>query len=137
MRQIYRRTPTPTPTALQLYWNRTSAWVFSCKFVAYFQNTFSKDHLWTAASEARNFIQFFCELKKCSLVENAQQHSGWNYFTPNHLKHFKQTLNFVSLTAFCKPLCCFTIEYFEEVVLCTLLIWHEILCKLRELHKTF
>ena len=27
--------------ALQLYWNRTSALVFSCKFVAYFQNTFS------------------------------------------------------------------------------------------------
>ena len=26
--------------ALQLYWNHTSAWVFSCKFAAYFQNTF-------------------------------------------------------------------------------------------------
>ena len=26
--------------ALQLYWNHTSAWVFSCKFVAFFQNTF-------------------------------------------------------------------------------------------------
>ena len=26
---------------IQLYWNRTSAWVFSCKFAAYFQNTFS------------------------------------------------------------------------------------------------
>ena len=25
----------------QLYWNRTSAWMFSCKFAAYFQNTFS------------------------------------------------------------------------------------------------
>ena len=25
---------------LQLYWNRTSVWVFSCKFAAYFQNTF-------------------------------------------------------------------------------------------------
>ena len=25
----------------QLYWNRTSAWVFSSKFAAYFQNTFS------------------------------------------------------------------------------------------------
>ena len=25
----------------QLYWNHTSAWVFSCKFAAYFQNTFS------------------------------------------------------------------------------------------------
>ena len=27
-------------TAKQLYWNHASAWVFSCKFVAYFQNTF-------------------------------------------------------------------------------------------------
>ena len=26
---------------LQIYWNRTSAWVFSCKFAADFQNTFS------------------------------------------------------------------------------------------------
>ena len=33
----------------QLYWNRTSAWVFSCKFAAYFQNTFSKEQVWTAA----------------------------------------------------------------------------------------
>ena len=34
----------------QLYRNCTSAWVFSCKFAAYFQNTFSKKHLWVAAS---------------------------------------------------------------------------------------
>ena len=27
--------------AVQLYWNRTSALLFSCKFSAYFQNTFS------------------------------------------------------------------------------------------------
>ena len=36
--------------ALQLYWNHTSAWVFSCKFAAYFQNNFSQEHLWVAAS---------------------------------------------------------------------------------------
>ena len=24
----------------ELYWNHTSAWVFSCKFTAYFQNLF-------------------------------------------------------------------------------------------------
>ena len=28
---------------MQRYWNRTSAWVFSCKFAAYFQNTFFKN----------------------------------------------------------------------------------------------
>ena len=106
MQQIYRRTPILkcdfNKVALQLYWNRASAWVFSCKFAAYFQNIFSNEHLWTAASEARNCIQFFCEFKKCSLVESAQQHWGWNYFTPNHLQQFKQTWNFVSITAFWK-----------------------------------
>ena len=56
MQQIYRRIPMPTcdfnkvAAALQLYWNHTSAWVFSSKFAAY---------LWTAASETRNCIQFF------------------------------------------------------------------------------
>ena len=45
MQKIYRRTPMSkydfNKAALQLYWNYTSAWVFSCKFAAYFQNTFS------------------------------------------------------------------------------------------------
>ena len=44
-RQMYRRTPMPkcefNKVPLQLYWNHTLTWVFSCKFVAYFQNTFS------------------------------------------------------------------------------------------------
>ena len=30
--------------------NRTSAWMFSCKFAAYFENTFFQEHLWVAAS---------------------------------------------------------------------------------------
>ena len=29
--------------------------VFSCKFAAYFQNTFSKEHLWMAAFDLVNF----------------------------------------------------------------------------------
>ena len=37
--------------ALQLYWSRTSAWQFPCKFAAYFQNTFSEEHLWMVASD--------------------------------------------------------------------------------------
>ena len=45
MQQIYRRTPMPkcdfNKVAKQLYWYRTSAWVFSCKFTTYFYNTFS------------------------------------------------------------------------------------------------
>ena len=41
--------------ALQLYGNRTLAWVLSCKFAAYFQDTFSYKHLWTAASVESTF----------------------------------------------------------------------------------
>ena len=43
--------------SLQLYCNRTLAWVFSCKFAAYFQNTFSQEHLWMAAS-VQQFLTF-------------------------------------------------------------------------------
>ena len=54
MLQIYRRTPLPicdfNKFAFQLYWNRTSAGVFSCIFSAYFQNTFYLEHLWVTAS---------------------------------------------------------------------------------------
>ena len=45
MLQIYRRTPKPKcdfyKAAKQFYWNYTLVRVFSCKFAAYFQNTFS------------------------------------------------------------------------------------------------
>ena len=34
--------------SIKLFCN--AAWVFSCKFAAYFQNTFPQEHLWTAAS---------------------------------------------------------------------------------------
>ena len=43
----------------QLYWNCTSAWVFYYKFAAYFQNTFSEDHLWRAASVFSNLKSIF------------------------------------------------------------------------------
>ena len=46
MQQIYRRIPMLKcdfkKVAKQLYWNRTSAWMFCCKFAAYFQNIFIK-----------------------------------------------------------------------------------------------
>ena len=37
-------------SALQLYWNHTPAWVSSCKFAAYLQNTFFEEHLWMVVS---------------------------------------------------------------------------------------
>ena len=54
MQQFYKRTPMQkydfNKVALQLYWNRTSAWLLSCKFAAFFQNTFSYKHVLVAAS---------------------------------------------------------------------------------------
>ena len=56
MQQIYRRTSMPKcdfkKVGKQLYWNRTSAWMFSCNFAAYFQTVFSKEQIWVAASKA-------------------------------------------------------------------------------------
>ena len=55
---------------LQLYWNHTSAWVFSRKFAAYFQNNFSYEYLWAAASDYFNsemlnlqILQYFKKTK--------------------------------------------------------------------------
>ena len=45
--------------AKQLYRNHTSAWVFSCKFAAYFQSTFSEEQLWTAASVAHKLTRIW------------------------------------------------------------------------------
>ena len=54
MQQIYRRTPMPKCVLNKVvYSNHTSAWVFSCRFSAYFQNTFFSEHLWVAASAHR------------------------------------------------------------------------------------
>ena len=62
MLQIYRRTPMWkfdfNKVGLQLCWNHTSAWVLSCKFTAYSQNTFFQEHLWMPASVLRNFEKF-------------------------------------------------------------------------------
>ena len=67
MQQIYRRTPMLkcdfNKAALQLYSNNTSAWVFSCKFAAYFQSTFSKEHLWVTTSGLYGRIKIAEELK--------------------------------------------------------------------------
>ena len=41
MQQIYRRTLMLKCDFNKVAWNRTLTWVISCKFAAYFQNTFS------------------------------------------------------------------------------------------------
>ena len=40
--------------------NHTPIWVFSRKFVAYFRNTFSLEHLWTAASGRTMLHDIWC-----------------------------------------------------------------------------
>ena len=54
---------------LQLYWNRTSAWVFSCKFAAYIQNTFFYEYLWRAnytKKERASWASFW--IRHCILI---------------------------------------------------------------------
>ena len=74
MQQIYRRTPLLkcdfNKVVLHLYWNRTSAWVFFCKFAIYVYRTFSYEHLWRAASVSTHFRSMLpfiwsAGLKKC------------------------------------------------------------------------
>ena len=52
MQQTYGRIPMPKCGFNKVAnWNHTSAWVFFCKFAAYFQNTFFYEDTWVAASE--------------------------------------------------------------------------------------
>ena len=75
---------------LQIYWNNTLGWTFSCKFAAYFQNTFSKEHLWMAASVSRmdwHFIVLY-KLGNCRNSEwNSKSTFTWDpKWTQNGLK---------------------------------------------------
>ena len=54
--------------ALQRYWNHTSAWVFSCKFAAYFQNTFSLEHVCVAASVFQQLLTKFNSTSGCWMI---------------------------------------------------------------------
>ena len=65
---------------LQLYWNHTSAWVFSCKFAAYFQNIFSEEHLWTQASDRLSLTIYliFFFLSKAKIAKNPLSSLHWS-----------------------------------------------------------
>ena len=71
MQQIYRRTPMSkgdfNKATLQLYWNNTSAWVFSCKYAAYFQSTFLDEHLWSVATSVFNCRPIFGSYEEINL----------------------------------------------------------------------
>ena len=62
--------------AKELYWNHTSEWVFSCKFAEYFQNTFSKEHPWRAASQFWGFSMLMLQSKSLFSLYSRQIYSN-------------------------------------------------------------
>ena len=58
---------THAEVASQLYWNRTSASVFSGKFAAYFQNTLSEDHLWKKSVKHVSVMSLIHWMVSCSM----------------------------------------------------------------------
>ena len=84
MQQIYRRTTMQkcdfNKVAKQLYWNHTSAGLFSCKFAAYFQNSFFIKHLWVAAS-ALLFYDFECLMFNIIKLQNKLSLNRLNRFS--------------------------------------------------------
>ena len=64
--------------AKELYWNHTSAWVFPCKFTAYFQNTFLKEHLWRAASMINTAVY---EHDTATINHDSNSNSNNNIYT--------------------------------------------------------
>ena len=52
-------------------------WMFSCKFAAYFQNTFPSEHLWTAASVKGN-LNIFVKNVPCTIKFYVRQIKMFN-----------------------------------------------------------
>ena len=65
---IHAVVPDFNKVVFQIYWNHTSAWVFSCKFAGYFWNTIYFELLWRAASESS--CSKICKRCKNSLAIN-------------------------------------------------------------------
>ena len=76
--QVFLRSVT-----FQIYWNRTSAWVFSCKFTAYFQNNSSEGHIWRAASVKTPEHEYIFSKYSWNLIKNSILmifwRVAWNY----------------------------------------------------------
>ena len=114
--QIYRRKPMPkcnfNEVALQLYCNHTSAWVFSCKFAAWFQKPFLKRtfgwlllKLWIVllqalkkkSSDWGKRIDWFEKFIKKSVLRNFAEFTG---------KHLCQNLFFNKVAVHRSPKTC-------------------------------
>ena len=97
MQYIYRRTPILKCDFIQLYWNCTLAWVFSCKVAAYFQNTFSQEHLWVAASVVSGF-KMYMKLFMKSTTKNVLKHSKCMRGRGQQVNAFKELLMYPSVS---------------------------------------
>ena len=53
--------------------NHTSAWLFSCKFAAYFQNTILLEHLWRAACEQLLIYDDVTDFEVCGFTRHETQ----------------------------------------------------------------
>ena len=70
--------------AKQLYWNGTSAWVFSCKFVAYFENTFSNTSGWLLLKIQFNILKIFTKIFGENISHfNVSHYSLWRLAIQN------------------------------------------------------
>ena len=75
MQQNDSRTPIPkcdfNKVAFQLYWSRTLAWVFACKFAVYFRTPFTKNN------SGQLFLNIFSNGKNLTFLK------GTNIFSNN------------------------------------------------------
>ena len=82
MQQIYRRTPMPqcnfNKIAKQLYWNRTSPWVLSCKFAAFFRTLFPRNTSGWLLSFADVFFENFSNFFPQRRINNPVKHPKCN-----------------------------------------------------------
>ena len=70
---------------MQLYWIHTSAWVISCKSAAFFQNSFSKQHL---SKTAFDIITRNKESSDISTIVYVLLPTRFAYYSPYTIKPF-------------------------------------------------
>ena len=88
MQQISRRTPMPKC--------HLSAWVFSCKSATYFQNAFSQENLWVAASVPINGFKVLARFSGISFLSFIFQYIFRKAFPSNKVFHFSQVNVFIA-----------------------------------------
>ena len=82
MQQIYRRTPKPKcDFNMQLYWNRTSAWLFSCKSASYFRTPFPRNTYGWLLLKEESVMNFLMITMTFWWIHHFWIHCFWVYIT--------------------------------------------------------